>query len=140
MSLFILDTDHVSLLQRSHPAVSERFLSLPLGRVATTIVTVEEQFRGRLKAIRRAANGPELPTAYERARATVEFFRDFPLVDFDATAHEHFRGLRAQKIRVGSLDLRIAAIVLASRDGILVTRNARDFSQVPGLPMEDWSS
>jgi tRNA(fMet)-specific endonuclease VapC len=43
-----------------------------------------------------------------------------------------------QRIRVGSHDLQIAAITL-SVDGVLVTRNRRDFRKVAGLQIIDWS-
>ncbi|WP_256872795.1 type II toxin-antitoxin system VapC family toxin, partial [Candidatus Entotheonella palauensis] len=43
-----------------------------------------------------------------------------------------------QRVRIGRMDLRIASIAL-SRDMVSVTRNASDFSKVPGLRIEDWS-
>ncbi len=126
MPLFILDTDHVTLFQRAHPAVQERVLALPFGSVTSTIVTVEEQFRGRLKAVRRASDGPTLIAAYDRMQATLEFFQSLPLLGLNTTAQERFKALRKRKIRIGTHDLRIAAIALAT-DGVLVTGNTRDF-------------
>lgn len=136
--LFVLDTDHVSLFQRAHPVVRKHILALPFGSVVTTIVTVEEQLRGRMKAVRRASDGPSLIAAYDRMQATLELFRNLPFLGLTPPGHERFTHLQQQRIRIGTYDLRIAAIVL-SYDGVLVTRNARDFSQVPGLEFEDWS-
>ena len=55
-----------------------------------------------------------------------------------ALPQHEYEELRRQKIRVGTQDLRIAAIVL-SVDGLLVTRNQCDFAQVPGLVLQDWT-
>jgi len=46
--------------------------------------------------------------------------------------------MKQQRIRIGSQDLRIAAVTLAN-EGILVTRNSSDFKQVPGLTLVDWT-
>jgi tRNA(fMet)-specific endonuclease VapC len=46
--------------------------------------------------------------------------------------------LLRQRVRIGTQDLRIAAITIVNH-GILVTRNQRDFSCVPGLQFEDWT-
>jgi tRNA(fMet)-specific endonuclease VapC len=68
----------------------------------------------------------------------VERFRRIPLVDFDERAADEYERLRKARIRIGSMDLKIAAIALAS-DATLLSRNLSDFSKVPGLRVEDWS-
>jgi tRNA(fMet)-specific endonuclease VapC len=44
---------------------------------------------------------------------------------------------RSQGIRIGTLDLKIAAITIA-HDATLLTRNTVDFAKVPGLRFENW--
>lgn len=54
MTPYVLNANHISLQQRSHPAVLKRFQSLgDDDSVTVTVITVEEQIRGRLEIIRR---------------------------------------------------------------------------------------
>jgi tRNA(fMet)-specific endonuclease VapC len=48
-----------------------------------------------------------------------------------------YRDLRVRHRRIGTNDLRIAAIVV-EHESILVTRNTSDFVEIEGLPLEDW--
>jgi predicted nucleic acid-binding protein len=52
--------------------------------------------------------------------------------------YSRHRTLRKAYPRLGSSDLKIAAISIA-HDATLLTRNTRDFSQIQNLRMEDWS-
>jgi tRNA(fMet)-specific endonuclease VapC len=61
-----------------------------------------------------------------------------PVLPFDTGAIEVFDQLRSQKIRVATMDLRIASIAI-SQGLILLTRNVGDFSKIPVLVIEDWT-
>ncbi|RRR71955.1 MAG: type II toxin-antitoxin system VapC family toxin [Candidatus Viridilinea halotolerans] len=140
MTHYILDTDHISLQQRSHPAVLQRLQTLrETDSIAVTIITVEEQIRGRLEIIRRHATSPLQVPAYSAFQQTLRYFAPWQILDFTREAFEQFSVLRQQRIRIGTQDLRIAAITL-THAAILVTRNRRDFAQVSGLVIEDWST
>ena len=65
-TLYILDTDHITLLQRNHSAVISRFASLPPEIVAVTVVSAMEQRRGRLAQIHRAKTASEVINAFAR--------------------------------------------------------------------------
>jgi tRNA(fMet)-specific endonuclease VapC len=106
--------------------------------LAVTVISVEEQLRGRLQVIRRAASEEALMLAYARLGETVAFFNNINLLLYTSEAHAHYLELQRQRIRIGTRDLRIAAIAL-SIDAIVVTRNQRDFSQISGLLLEDWT-
>lgn len=139
MRLYVLDTDHVSLLQKDHPQIVPHISTVGARSLAVTVITVEEQLRGWFKVIRRHSSGSKLIWAYAGLRGAVEYFNTVRLLDFDQAAEARYGELRRQKIRIGTQDLRIAAIVL-SVNAILVTRNRRDFAKVPGLVFEDWTT
>jgi tRNA(fMet)-specific endonuclease VapC len=63
---YVLDTDHITLLQRNHPAVISRFTALPPEVIAVTVVSAMEQMRGRLAQIHRAKTAPEVVNAFTR--------------------------------------------------------------------------
>lgn len=138
MSLYLLDTDHASLLQRGNPHVAARIATLGYHEVAVSTITVEEQCRGRLRLIRRASTDEELVRSYSGLDTTIEFFKNIRIVGFDLAAARQYAELREKRIRIGTQDLRIAAIALAIQSA-LVTRNQKDFAQVPGLAIADWS-
>jgi len=80
----------------------------------------------------------ERTIAYRSFWETVLFFSAAQVLLYDEACERKFNELRAQKIRIGTRDLRIAATALV-HDLTLVTRNHKDFSRVPGLRIEDWS-
>lgn len=137
MSLYIFDTDCLTLFQHGQSKLVERVARLPQEQVTTTIVTLEEQVRGRFNLVRRAETIEQLVNAYQRLQEAIVFFQRFQVLQFSPSAGTHYQSLKNQKLRIGSRDLRIAAIVLAN-DGIVVTRNQKDFGQIPGLKLEDW--
>lgn len=138
MPLWILDTDHLSLLQRGHPVVGQRIRNISVNDIAITIISAEEQLYGRLNLIRRSKSPETLMRAYQWLQETLDDFKTANILDFNAQAICLYQELLSQKIRIGTQDLRIAAITL-SVNGILVTRNQRDFAKVPNLTFEDWS-
>ena len=59
------------------------------------------------------------------------------MVPFDEQAASECQGLRAQRIRIGTMDRKIAAIVLV-HDALLLSANLRDFQQIPNLRVANW--
>jgi tRNA(fMet)-specific endonuclease VapC len=138
MSLYILDTDHLSLYQRNPNLFQEQLKTTPPPEIVTTIITAEEQLRGRFLQISQAKVMLARTNAYRHLRLAIESLNEYRLLDYDAQADAIFTALRQEKLRIGTNDLRIAAITLAI-GGTLLTRNLADFSQVPELKIEDWT-
>jgi tRNA(fMet)-specific endonuclease VapC len=106
--------------------------------VAVTIISFEEQTRGWLAFLATSRSLAQQVEAYSRLRRMVENYRTIPLIDFDQAAATEFQRLKSSRLRIGTMDLKIAAIALAQR-ATLVTRNRADFKKVPGLMVEDWT-
>ena len=102
------------------------------------MVSFEEQLRGRMATCAAARNPEDYVFQLRQLRETIEDYRERTAFDFDDRAAAEFKGLKSAKIRIGTMDLRIAAIALAG-DLTLVTANTSDFAQVPGLRLEDWT-
>ncbi len=137
----LLDTDHVSILERQgaeFPVVLANMARHPDEDVGVSVVSVQEQARGCLNLINQAKTPTQLLRGYELLYQVIDFFRGHPLVPFDPPALAEFDQLKALRLGIGTLDLRIAAIA-RSRGLTVVSRNLSDFGQVPGLKVEDWT-
>ena len=133
---YLLDTDHLTLFQHGHPMVIHRLGSHLPGTVGLSVVTAEEMLRGRLARVSRAADARARIGHYKLLNETLQLFVRFPVVAHDQAVEGEFQRIR--HIRIGTQDLKIAATALANQIP-LVTGNRRDFAQVPGLVIEDWS-
>ncbi len=138
MLQFLLDTDHLTLLEHKHPVVMRHIAQQGQGVVGFAAVTVEESLRSRLTAIAQARDGASRIDRYALLLETLRRFQHYAIAPFDQTAENHYQQIRALRLRVGARDQKIAAIALANTV-ILVTRNRSDFGQIPGLVLEDWS-
>ncbi len=136
----IFDTDVLTDILRGVPRVVQRALLIPPEDQAIPIVVAEEILRGRLNAIRQAEAG-KLPLtiarAYELMRESLADFRKIVILPYTDRAERLFQEWRAQKIRVATHDLRIAALCV-DHGAKLASQNRRDFDRVPGLDVEYW--
>ncbi len=139
MPHYVLDTDIASLYLQGHSIVTERVIAEVSPNISVTIVTAQEMITGWLPQLTRRQPKERYVWAYAGLRRVLDFLRDAYLLDFDMATAEEYERLRATYRRLGTNDLRIAAIVLTVR-GTLVTRNTSHFSQIVGLNLEDWST
>ncbi len=95
-------------------------------------------FCGWLSHAAQARTPQKLVEAYALLQTHIDTFRDAPILAYDDLAATEFERLRQARIRIGTKDLRIAAICI-SNGVTLLTRNLKDFGQVPGLRAEDRS-
>jgi len=140
--VIILDTDVLSIVQRAAGLEYDRLirrLESADDEVAVSIVSFEEQMRGWLAFIARAKSSSQQINGYAKLHALLDDFITRPVLDFDRPSADKFEVLLKSKIRIGVMDLKIAAISLA-QDALLISKNLRDFHKVPGLRVEDWAA
>ncbi len=140
--MYLLDTDYMTFLGwPESPAarkIRDRLLQEPSGTVGPSIISFEEQTRGWLDAIRKAKSVKDEIVRYRELNRMLGLYRSMNVLDYDERSAIEFQNLRKSKLRIGSMDLKIAAIAL-SNQAVLLTRNRGDFIKIPGLNVEDWT-
>ncbi len=140
--MVLLDSDHMSLLQRGGQegnAIARRLRQVPGDDIATSIISFEEQTRGWLGRLARTATLDRQQSDYSELKKLLKNYCDIAVVQFDSVAAAEYVRLQQLRLRIGTMDLKIAAIALAN-NATLLTRNMRDFGRVPDLQLEDWSA
>jgi tRNA(fMet)-specific endonuclease VapC len=136
-----LDTDILTELFAGNSAYQQRVAAIASNQRGVPVVAAAEVLRGWLSAIRQAEGGKgrrSLDQAYQRFQLSLELLAPFQLLPYTAAAHSRFQQWKSAKLRVGTNDMRIAAICL-DHGATLITRNARDYKQIPGLTLDIWN-
>lgn len=127
--MFLLDTDTLIDLCRNRFHLQDRVVAAGIKNCMISEISLAEFYVGVYKS-----KNPRL----EMEAAFVE--ETFAVVPISSTLKTYAR-LRAQLeqkgTRLDTMDLFIAATALVN-DYTLVTHNARHFSRIPGLKLEDW--
>ncbi len=139
---FLLDTDHISILQKQsgpeYSALMARIGQVSRADLAFCIVSFHEQALGCNSYIAHAKNPADVIRGYQMFDQVLSAFAAALVLPFDTKASAAFDDLVTQRVRIATMDLRIASIAL-SQGLTLLTRNSRDFNKVPGLIIEDWT-
>jgi tRNA(fMet)-specific endonuclease VapC len=136
---YLLDTDTLEHFQRSNIAVLRRAAAIGADNLAISVITRIELLHARFEYLRKAANGAQLQNAQHWLSETDRLLEQWRTLAVNEAACREFDVLRGRKgfRRIGRSDLLIACIALAYQ-AVLVTRNVRDFTNIPGLTVENW--
>lgn len=139
--MILLDTDHLTLLKyTANPlcqALDARMQASRDREIGTTIISVEEQWRGWFAVVARHRGVRRQVKAYQELVELHAFLSEWTIMPFDDAAADRFEQLRAGGVRIGSMDLKIASIALV-HDALVLSANLQDFRKVPGLRVESW--
>jgi tRNA(fMet)-specific endonuclease VapC len=128
---YVMDTDHLVILQRRTQPAFGNLLSRLRGKaphdVFVSIVSFHEQMQGWLALLNRARSAPQIVLAYRELEELGRAFFEMNVLTFSEEAQRKFDKLRKDRIRIGTMDLRIASIALVERATVL-TANTIDFS------------
>ena len=120
MSLYILDTDHLSLLERFDSQTGYQIRNQMDQRLSatnsavTTVVTFEEQVRRWMARLAKAKTISQQVVDYRKLNQLLENYRTITVIDFDEKSALQFQALLKARIRIGTMDLKIAATAIAN--------------------------
>jgi tRNA(fMet)-specific endonuclease VapC len=128
---YLLDTNVISdIASKPNGRIARKVARFKAGRVGTSHIVIGEILFGLRKI-----SHPALEKNIKRT------LRGLDLAPWTDHVAEHYGKIRAtlesQGLTIGNNDLWIAAHALSQRL-IVVTRNEKEFSRVPGLKVENW--
>ncbi len=140
--MILIDTDHATLLKYPESERGRRFIerlsAVPESEtIGVAIVTIEERMRGWLAVLAKEKTALRQVVGYGELAKLFEFYQEFEIVPFDEAVASQCDALRGQRLRMGTMDLKIAATALVN-NALLLSANLRDFQRVPGLRVENW--
>ena len=138
--MIAFDADVLSELLCAARGYVQRAAAIQSEEHCLPVVVVEEILRGRLNEIRRAEAGKSritLERAYVLFQDTAAQVQHFRILSYTAEAELLYQERKRQKLRIGTHDLRIAAICVA-HSASFISRKRRDFEAVPGLAVQFW--
>lgn len=139
--MYILDTDHLTILQRGGKLAQQlkyKLADLDPKQVFTTIITYEEQTRGWLSYIAKQSSMDSQIIAYQELEKHLNNYRSIPVIGYDQDSALKFQELRKIYKKLGSMDLKIASICI-THQALLLTRNLKDFGKIEELNSENWT-
>jgi len=140
--VFVFDTDHLGILQRENEPeasnIRDRMAQFTPQHFYVAIVSFHEQVIGWSAHLSRARSQRDLMFGYAMLHDVLHNFSKLQVLDYADDASRLYVSLKKQKVSIGTMDLRIASVVLAS-NMTLLTRNTVDFQRVPSLKFEDWT-
>ena len=141
--MFILDTDHLGILQRENGSefvnLRGRLRQYDESQFYVTIISFQEQINGWNAYVARSKNEDGAVHGYLKLEHLLADFDRSQLLPYGSAAADVFSDIRSQRVRIGTMDLRIGAIAIANGMTVL-TRNTVDFDQIPNLTVEDWTT
>ncbi len=141
--MFLFDTDHLTILKQGmgadFDALAAKLKDQSAEDLFISIVSFHEQLLGWNKYLTQAKDQTGLTRGYTQLENLLHDYSLAQVLPYDDAAAELFTELRRQRVRIGTMDLRIASIAI-SNGMALLTRNTVDFEKVPGLQFEDWTS
>jgi len=130
--MYLLDTNICIYIINKKPAkVLEKFNTISPTDIGISSITVAELNYGVEKSQFRGKNREALQM----------FLQPFDIFDFDYIATSFYGKIRHQLEKkgkpIGAMDLLIASHAMGL-EKILVTNNAKEFSKIPNLKIENW--
>jgi tRNA(fMet)-specific endonuclease VapC len=86
MSLYVLDTDIMTLYQHGHPRVVQQVLAHLTANLTIAVISVEEELTGWYTKLRQVRKRDQLAHVYQRLAEAVPFFARFRILSFTEPA------------------------------------------------------